>query len=753
MTPSTGDPDALLASSPNATQEKVPPKAGIGNGYVRIRYDSRTKAPAVEEAEEPIHVLATELPTTKPSGFQRLISILVGSPISSENAIHERIGVVKALAVLSSDALSSVAYGTEASLSVLVAAGLAVSSRNVLIGGAIILLLALVATSYRQTIFHYPNGGGSYIVAKDNLNVHFGLVAAAALLIDYVLTVSVSVASGVDALASTFAALKPWSVPIGLVLIVFIMVVNLRGVRESGSIFAIPTYVFVASFLLMIGLGLARAIIQGGLFHPLPPGPTQLAGTEHLTWFLLLSAFARGCTAMTGTEAISNGVPIFRAPQSQNAARTLTLMALLLGTMYGGTTFLAWRFGISPQPNQQPTLITQMAQMLFTGPLGWFFYIFQFATLLILVLAANTSFADFPRLSSILSKDEYLPHMFGAQGDRLAFNTGIIVLGVLSSILLAIFDGRTDALLNLYALGVFIAFTLSQSGMVMRWIRKREPGWHGGLTINLLGATATAAVAVIIAITKFLEGAWLVVILIPAFYLLFEAIHRHYARVRQIIDTMEAEKPEEIHPLIVVPVATLNALARRGLAYARSITPRVVAVHVSIEEKDAEAIRRAWDELLYKEHFLRGGPSPKPIIRIEDELFQDDDLLPDEDRMVVDAAPVKTTAPAIRSVSAPGDVTDPTRGKIAALLASHPIDSPELFIIDSPYRAIARPIINFLDTLQAAYPNDLITVVLPEFVPQRFWESILHNQSALRLKFALLLRPKVVTTNVPYHSQ
>ncbi|MBA3827011.1 MAG: APC family permease [Ktedonobacterales bacterium] len=336
---------------------------------------------------------------------RRVRQLLFGKPIASAEFEKEHIGVFKALAVLSSDALSSVAYGTEASLAVLVTAGTAEATHNLLIGLTVVLLLSIVAFSYRQTIFTYPKGGGSYIVAKDNLNVNFGLIAASALMIDYVLTVSVSVSAGVLALVAPFPALSPFKVVIGVVLILLLMLVNMRGVSESGSLFAAPTYLFVGSFLFMILIGIVKALFSGGLFHALPPAPTNIAVSGHLSIFLILTAFSSGCSAMTGTEAISDGVPIFRKPQSTNAAKTLLIMAVVLGTMYAGTTYLAWRYGISPQANGEPTLTFQMATIFFSGWFRWFTLIFQFATTLILVLAANTSFDDFPRLSMFLARD------------------------------------------------------------------------------------------------------------------------------------------------------------------------------------------------------------------------------------------------------------------------------------------------------------------------------------------------------------
>jgi hypothetical protein len=377
--------------------------------------------------------------------------------------------------------------------------------------------------------------------------------------------------------------------------------------------------------------------------------------------------------------------------------------------MYGGSTYLAWRYGISPQANSAPTLISQLASLFFNGWFGWFYYVFQFATMLILVLAANTSFADFPRLSSILARDDYLPHLFSMQGDRLAFNTGILVLGVLASVLLIIFHGNTDALINLYALGVFIAFTLSQAGMVRRWVRTKEPGWPRGLAVNALGALATGIVALIIAIAKFDRGAWVVVILVPLIYGLFVGIHHHYHSVRDVVQAIPVRAPNTGQHIVIVPIADVDNLALRGLAYARRLSPYVLAVHVAMTPDDVEVVQGKWNLLVRDKRFLRGGPS------VEDD-WDDEEI---------------TT----------GRNDAPPFGRITG---------PDLIIIDSPYRALTRPIIRFIDALQKAHPNDVITVVLPEFVTTHFWESFLHNQTVLWLKLSLLGRPHIVTANVPY---
>jgi amino acid transporter len=680
-----------VPSANGAEREVVIPSQQPGGRYVRVRYPK-----VVVSADSLAHpsVSADEIDSGAPSLAAKIKTVLIGTPIPTAQAIHERIGRFKALAVLSSDALSSVAYGTEASLAVLVTAGLASSSINLLLGGIIVALLAIVAFSYRQTIFHYPNGGGSYIVAKDNLNVHFGLVAAGALLIDYVLTVSVSIAAGVDALTSAFPALVPYNVIFGLAMILIIVVVNLRGVRESGSIFAAPTYLFVGSFLLMIVVGVIHAVLHGGLLHGLPPQPSNFKATEHLSIFLILTAFASGCSAMTGTEAISNGVPIFKPKQEKNAAATLVMMATLLGIMYAGTTFLTWRYGISPQQNSNPTVTAQLATIFFTGWFGWFFYVFQFATALILVLAANTSFADFPRLSSILARDEYLPHIFSRQGDRLVFNTGIVVLGILSAVLLVIFSGNTEALINLYALGVFTAFTMSQSGMVRRWLRTREPHWRKGLTINAMGALATGVVTLVIAVSKFDRGAWIVVILIPLLYVMFQGIHHHYAQTRKVIERMSVRGPDQVHHIVVVPIEKLDTPMLQALAYARSISPATQAVHVALDSAGAAQLCDDWDEYVVAKKYLKNGPLPE------------------------DGA------------------SDGSR--------------PTLVVLESGSGRVVAPILAYIDALRRERPEAVITVVLPEIATQNFWQGLLHNDITFQFKAALLFRPRVITVRFPY---
>src|SRR6266496_5741673 len=446
---------------------------------------------------------ATEVTQAPRKGVGRVVSnvkrVLIGAPIATARAEHERLSKFKALAVLSSDVISSVAYATEAILLTLVGAGSGHLWLTMFICLAIVALLTIVTLSYLQTIPAYPNGGGSYIVAKENLGILPGLTAAASLMIDYILTVSVSIAAGVQALATLFPELAPYVVLLDIVLVVVITLVNLRGVRESATVFAIPTYLFVGSALLLILVGSIKVFFfdHRALFGNFP----HVGATESLSLFLILRSFAAGCAALTGTEAISNGIPAFKKPEARNASITLRWMAVILGTLFIGITVLSLSYGIEANAAGNPTVIGQIAQRIFSGWLVFMYPIFQIATLLILTLAANTSYSDFPRLASLLARDHFLPHQFAFRGDRLAFSTGIISLAILASLLLVIFKGDTTKLINLYAVGVFMSFTLSQSGMVRHWwhLRKEHPGWQRSIIINGLGALTTLLVALVIA--------------------------------------------------------------------------------------------------------------------------------------------------------------------------------------------------------------------------------------------------------------
>jgi len=632
----------------------------------------------------PGHLIATEeaLEARGPAGraFGKVKRTLIGAPISTAQAAHERLTKLKALAVLSSDALSSVAYATEEILHVLLLAGLGALALSLPIGAAIVALLLIVGISYRQTIKAYPQGGGSYIVAKDNLGDLPALTAGAALLFGYVVTVAVSIAAGVAALTSAVPELRDHRVTLGLGFILLVTMLNLRGIRESGSIFSVPTYLFLAGILIMIVLGLIRAGGNGFVAQtPVMPAGEVTTATQTLGILLILTAFSRGCAALTGVEAISDGVPAFQPPEWKNARTTLTWMIGILAVTFAGITFLANQFGIVPREPDHPegyeTVVSQIARTIFGEATPAYYYI-QIATLAILILAANTAYSDFPRLSYFLARDRFLPKQFTFRGDRLAYSTGIVTLGIFSSFMLAGFGGETTRMIPLYAVGVFTAFTLSQGGMVVRWLRLKEPGWQGGLAINVVGVITTGLVAVIVGITNFTRGAWIVLLLIPLLIMMFRAIHGHYERAAGELAAQTPLEPGEIEHTVIVPLAAVNRVARQTLAYARSISPNVTAIHITDDEAEIERIRVDWEALA----------SDIPLV-----------------------------------------------------------------IIESPYRNLVGPLLSYLDEIERQRPDDTLTVVLPEFIARHWWEQILHNQTALRLKASLLFRPGTVVTSVPYH--
>jgi amino acid transporter len=543
----------------------------VGDGVVVAR-------PAAIEPSEPIgRTLAS------------LRRALFGRPLANDEEGAERLTKVKALAVFSSDNLSSVAYATEAILFTLLAAGTGAFGLALPISALIVAVLAIIVVSYRQTIRAYPSGGGSYVVARENLGHRAGLVAAAALLTDYVLTVAVSVAAGIAAVTSAFpGALEGWRVELAAVAIIAVMLVNLRGVRESGTIFAIPTYVFVGSMLTLIGIGIARMVI--GLPLQVEGVTAAVVAPETMGVLLLMRAFADGCTAITGVEAVSNGVPAFARPEARNARITLTVMAGLVGVMFLGTTWLAEVAGALP--STQETVLSQLGRAVFGG-VGPAYYILQLSTMGILILAANTAFADFPRLSSLLARDGYMPSRFAFRGERLAFTTGIVALALLSIVVVAIFGGRVEALIPLYAVGVFTSITLSQAGMVKHWWRDREPGWRGSIAINGVGAVATGIVAVIFAIAKFGLGAWLVLIVIPVLVVAMLLVQRRYER-RRLDVAVAAETivgPPRRSQRVIVPVADVTRDVVHALTFARTMSDDVTAVHVTDDPVRAAALR------------------------------------------------------------------------------------------------------------------------------------------------------------------
>ena len=616
----------------------------------------------------------------------RLRRVLVGPPIPTEREIEERLSKKKALAVFSSDALSSVAYTPQETLIILLAAGTAATWWSLPIAIAVIILLAIVVTSYRQTIYAYPSGGGSYIVARENLGQLPGLVAAAALILGYILTVSVSIASAVDQLVSAAPDLLPWRVYLAVAAVALITLADLRGVRESGTIFALPTYLFLAAMYSLVGGGL-YLLFTGQLTIPSPsPEARTLVGDQPVTVLLLLRAFAVGSAVMTGTEAISNGIPAFQPPEPRNAARTLVAMGVILAVMFLGIVVLAVGTGAIPSHDQ--TLISLLARGVFGDTILYF--VIQGTAVLILVLAANTAYADFPRLASLLARDDYAPHQLAFRGERLAFSNGIILLGVLSALLIAMFAGSTGALLPLYAVSVFTAFTFSQAGMVRHWQNEQGAGWRLKAAINALGAVMTGLVALFAASTNFMDrefrivpwipvgyGSWLVFLIVPFFVWLFLRIHQHYERAERTLTqapALSSERP--VRDVVVVPVSRLTRPTIAALRYARSLSSTVTAVHVAFDPRRAQELEDAWGQ------WVQGVP---------------------------------------------------------------------LTIIESPYRSLTGPLLNYVIELKRVEEADVVTVVIPEYVPSSWWEHLLHGQSAQFLKLALYFMPGFVVTSVPYH--
>ncbi len=602
------------------------------------------------------------------AAFKRRV---VGKPIPSHLAHHERLTRLIGLAVLSSDALSSVAYATEEIVRVLIFAGAAALSIASPIAFVIAAILAVVVFSYRQTIYAYPSGGGAYIVARENLGEMPALIAAGALLIDYILTVAVSVAAGVAALTSAFPQWQVYRVELTLVFVVVLMVGNLRGIRESGQIFAVPTYFFILTTLTLIAVGVFHALT--GSVHPVETLTPMQVTAQPLTLFLLLTAFSNGCTAMTGVEAVSNGVPAFQPPESKNAAATMLMMAVLSITMFLGITLLAQAYHVIP--SDQETVVSQLARGVF-GDRGVAYYAVQAATMLILVLAANTAYADFPRLASILARDRYLPRQLMNQGDRLAFSNGIVGLSAFAAILLVVFGGDTHALIPLYMIGVFVSFTLSQAGMVVRWRRLRTPGWHSHAIVNGVGALVTGVVLLVVAATKAHEGAWIIILLIPINVIFFRITKRHYNGVGAQL-SLKGWKPQPVrNNSVVVPISGIQRAVVQALDYAKTLSSDVRAVYVNMDAAETERLRSQWAE------WGEGVP---------------------------------------------------------------------LVILESPFRSLMEPLLEYVERLNAANPGDYITVVLPEFVPARWWHHLFHNQSALLIKGALLFKPNTVVTSVPFH--
>ena len=596
------DPESIQKTAGHDLEERHAVRGRRhGDRYVRIVRPFQREF----ERKNAGHLIATEhvlAPTTRPGRLVDVVRrVLFGERIPTANELQERIGKAKGLAVFASDNISSSAYATEEIMRVLLLAGLGTMAALTLpITLAIIAVLAIVVVSYQQTIRAYPSGGGSYIVASDNLGPFPGLTAAAALLTDYVLTVAVSIAAGVAALTSIFPQLFDVRVTLGVAFVVVLAIGNLRGIRESATIFALPTYVYLFAIFGLIGYGLFR-FITGTLPEYSAPAAWRLQETiEPLGILLILRAFASGSVALTGVEAVSNGVPAFKPLESRNAQVVLILMGSFFGAIFLGMSFLAGQLGIVPDPTEQETVVSQLTRT-FVGNGTPYHYLVQISTALLLVLAANTAFADFPRLGSILARDRFAPHYFQFRGDRLAFTTGIVVLALLSAILIVAFGGSVTNLIPLYTVGVFVAFTLSQAGMVRHWwkLRGSERGWRWRAALNGIGAVATAIVAVVVGAAKFALGAWMVLILIPALIALMWAINRHYRAVEDAltIDLPSRALPRRAAPRVLVLLARLDRASLEAVAYARSIAPLVTAVHVTDDPAEAARVRARWRAL------------------------------------------------------------------------------------------------------------------------------------------------------------
>lgn len=603
--------------------------------------------------------------------------MLVGKSLPTSAHAEERLSNAAALAVLSSDALSSVAYATEEILLVLVAAGSSALSYSIPIAAVIMLLLGIVILSYSQTIKAYPNGGGSYIVARENLGLMAGLVAGGSLMIDYILTVTVSVSAGTAALTSAVPVLKEHTVLLCLVFMFLIMLVNLRGVKESGNLFMIPTYSFIIGIFLLVAVGIYQ--------HVSGTVPTetieQLPVKEPLTLFFLLRAFSAGCSALTGVEAISDGVLAFKPPEWQNARKTLIYLGIILGAMFIGITYLANSYHLIPAEGE--TAVSQLGRkILGDGSIPYYFL--QISTLLILLLAANTSYADFPRLCYFISRDGFLPRQLAILGDRLVYSNGIIFLSAAAAVLVIVFKGQVNAIIPLYAVGVFTSFTLSQAGMVVRWYRLKTSGWQASALMNGIGALATLVVLTVIVLTKFVAGAWVVVVAIPVLVSIFLTINRHYKYVAQRLSIQDLAprgyiprpRSETItHPAIVI-VGQLNRGTVEALDYARSIADEIIAIHVDIGSTDRAKLSKRWEELESDIH---------------------------------------------------------------------------LEIIDSPFRSLIEPIVDFISNYERQHPDIFSTIIIPAFVTRNWWEGLLHNQTTLFIKAALLGKRSRVVTTVRYY--
>jgi amino acid transporter len=595
---------------------------------------------------------------------------LVGDPLKTAQAAEQRLSKTLALAIFSSNNISSVAYATEEILLVLILAGTAAIAWSIPVSLAILFLVLVLTISYRQIIYEYPEGGGAYTVAKANLGELPALAAAGALMISYVVTVAVSIAAGIAALTSAVPSLFVHREALGLVTILFIVIVNLRGVRDSGQFFAIPTYFAIGVLSFLVVVGLVRSLYDS---TPVSPAMEPSGGLEPITLFLILRSFAVGCSAVTGMEVISNGVKAFRAPESKNAATTMIWMSIILGSLFMGVSWLAHHYGILPKPDE--TVVSQLARVVFGN--GAVYYAVQIGTMILLILAANSAFAGFPHLASILARDGFMPHQMATFGDRLVFSNGIVVLGFFACLLLVLFQGDTHSLIPLYAIGVFMSFTISQSGMVRSWLRRKGKHWRKKLLVNGVGAFTTGVATLIIATTKFWDGSWIVLFLVPLLIMMFRGIRSHYKAVKEQISlTRDSRPPRPRHNLILIPISGVNRSVIRAVDYARSRGGDIKALLVDVNKEETALAEIQWAQ------WGCGVP---------------------------------------------------------------------LIVLPSPYRSILGSIMDFVEEHRQKDPDCWITVVLPEILPARWWQNILHNQRALILKASLLFKDRVVLTDVPFH--
>ncbi len=618
-----------------------------------------------------------------------LLTSLLGRRLRSAEEGEQKVGPATGVPMLGLDALASAAYGPEALLTVLLPLAALGLAYVLPLSAVIVVLLALVFLSYRQTIAAYPNGGGSYTVAKANLGVRAGLVAAAALMLDYVLVVAVGISAGVGALISVLPGLQPYTLPLGLGILLIVTLVNLRGVRESGVAFMVPTYLFVVSLLAVLATGLVKTLLSGG--HPLPvdpPPPLMPASGAALSLWLLARAFSSGCTAMTGVEAVANGTTAFRPPVVRKAHVTLSLIVGLLSALLLGIAYLAQVYGVGATEPGAPGFESVISQLVgaIVGK-GVFYYVTLASIIMVLCLSANTGFADFPRLCRILATDDFLPHAYADRGRRLVYTAGILTIAAASALLLIGFGGVTDRLIPLFAVGAFLAFTLSQLGMVVHWWRLGQRG--GPLVVNALGALGTGVALAVILVSKFAEGAWVTLLIIPGTLLLFTAIRRHYASVAgQTASALPLDLSDLTAPVVVVPLKTWDAASHKALRFAMKLSPEVYAVHVQTQEaQETPALADRWAELVEEPARRAGRPAPR------------------------------------------------------------------LTELNSPYRALFGPLLGFIGGLEHRYPGRQIAVVIPELVERRALHYVLHNQRATTLKMRLYFRGdrRVVVINVPWY--